>query len=223
MGAPVIGGIDEVLSTTRAVRRRLDLERDVPLDVIEQCVQLARQAPIAKNVEQCRFVAVRDAERRAALAALYRRAGEEIVLPQMAAAARRAGGHAKPTAQQRRNMASAMHLTENLERVPLLVLAGTIAPPPDEIVGADASEFYGSVLPTIWSFQLALQSRGLGSSLTSMHLHFADEVAGLLGLPGDFTQIALLPVAYTQGTEFRPAERALPLDAVLHVDGWSAD
>lgn len=221
MTAPLIADVDEVLTTTRAVRRRLDLEREVPLDVIEQCVQLARQAPIAKNVEQCRFVAVRDPERRAALAALYRRAGTEIVLPQMMAAAK-AGGTAKPTAQQRRNMASAMHLTENLGRVPLLVLAGTTAPPPDEVVGADASEFYGSVLPTIWSFQLALRSRGLGSSLTSMHLHFADEVAALLGLPDDFTQIALLPVAYTRGTEFRPAERTLPLDAVLHVDGWSA-
>jgi nitroreductase len=221
MTAPVIGGIDEVLTTTRAVRRRLDLGREVPLDVIERCVDLARQAPIAKNVEQCRFVAVRDPAKRAALAALYRRAGTEIVMPRMAAAARRAGEAAKPTAQQRRNMASAMHLAEHLDAVPLLVLAGTIAPPPDEIAGPDASEFYGSVMPTIWSFQLALRSRGLGSSLTSMHLHFADEVAALLDLPGDFTQIALLPVAYTQGTEFRPAARPLPLDAVLHVDGWS--
>lgn len=222
MTAPLIGDVDEVLSTTRAVRRRLDLGRAVPLDVIEQCVELARQAPIAKNVEQCRFVAVRDPARRVALAELYRRAGTEIVMPQMAAAARKAGGGAaRPTDQQRRNMASAMHLAEHLEEVPLLVLAGTIAPAPDEIVGADASEFYGSVLPTIWSFQLALRSRGLGSSLTSMHLHFADEVAALLDLPGDFTQIALLPVAYTEGTDFRPAERTLPLDAVLHVDGWS--
>lgn len=221
MVEPLIPEIDEVLSTTRAVRRRLDLERAVPLDVIERCVELARQAPIAKNVEQCRFVVVRDPARRAALAALYRRAGTEIVMPRMAAAARRAGGSAAgPTPQQRRNMASAMHLAAHLDAVPLLVLAGTIAPAPDEVVGPDASEFYGSVLPTIWSFQLALRSRGLGSSLTSMHLHFADEVAALLGLPDDFTQIALLPVAYTQGTEFRPAERALPLDAVLHVDGW---
>lgn len=221
MTTPVIGDIDEVLSTTRAVRRRLDLEREVPLDVIERCVELARQAPIAKNVEQCRFVAIRDPELRAGVADLYRRAGNEIVLPQMMVAARKAGDAAKPTPQQRRNMASAMHLSEQLDAVPLLVLAGTIAPPPDEIVGPDASEFYGSVLPTIWSFQLALRSRGLGSSLTSMHLHFADEVAALLGLPDDFTQIALLPVAYTRGTEFRPAERPLPLDAVLHVDGWA--
>ncbi|MBF6619074.1 MAG: nitroreductase family protein [Patulibacter sp.] len=221
MTASLIADVDDVLSTTRAVRRRLDLDRRVPDDVIEQCVELARQAPIAKNVEQCRFVAVRDPELRAGLAALYRRAGNEIVLPRMAAAAREAGKAAKPTAQQRRNMASAMHLTEQLDAVPLLVLAGTIAPPPDEVVGPDASEFYGSVLPTVWSFQLALRSRGLGSSLTSMHLHFADEVAALLDLPDAFTQIALLPVAYTVGTDFRPAERTLPLDAVLHFDRWA--
>lgn len=221
MTAPLIGDVDEVLATTRAVRRRLDLDRAVPDDVIEQCVELARQAPIAKNVEQCRFVAIRDPELRAGVAELYRRAGSEIVLPQMMAAARKAGEATKPTPQQRRNMASAMHLTEQLDAVPLLVLAGTIAPPPDEVVGPDASEFYGSVLPTIWSFQLALRSRGLGSSLTSMHLHFADEVAALLGLPDEFTQVALLPVAYTKGTDFRRAERTLPLDAVLHLDRWS--
>lgn len=212
---PLIEHVDEVLSTTRAVRRRLDLERPVPIDVVERCVEMARQAPIAGNVEVCRFVAIDEPNLRAGVAAVYVRAAEDYVYKR-----NRQTRTGAPAAAMERVLRSAKHLRDHLHEVPMLVLVGTIARPPKAGTGAVASGYYGSVYPTIWSFQLALRSRGLGSSLTCIHLHYAEDVATLLELPENFTQVALLPVAYTLGTDFRPANRPLALERVLHRNRW---
>ena len=79
---------------------------------------------------------------------------------------------------------------------------------------------WGSIMPAAWSFMLAARSRGLGSSLTSFHLFFEQEAAEVLGIPYEHvTQAALIPVAYTLGTDFKPAPRK-PLESVLHMDKW---
>lgn len=222
---PLLENVDDVLATTRAVRRRLDLTRAVPRGVLDDCIDLARQAPIAENVEHCRFVVVDDADVRRRVADVYRHAAQDFVLTPLAERAKQRAerGEAPRTREPRfeRIMASAFHLFEHLHEVPVLVLAGSVGRPPDEPVGAVASGFYGSIYPTIWSFQLALRSRGLGSSLTCIHLHHADEMAAALELPDTFTQVALLPVAYTLGLDFRPAQR-LARDEVVHWNGWSA-
>jgi nitroreductase len=210
--------VDEVLTTTRAVRRRLDLERSVPRGVVEECVRIAQQAPIAEAQEHCVFVAVDDPKRRREMAEVYRSAAERFVLEPLRRRAAEAGLGDDPTARMpapvRRIMESAFHLAEHLHEVPVLVLAGSDGRPPREPLGAFASGFWGSVYPTIWSFQLALRARGLGSSLTCIHLHEAERMAEVLDLPERFEQVALLPIAYTVGTSFRPAPRR-PLDDVL--------
>jgi nitroreductase len=206
-----------VLATTRAVRRRLDLTRPVPPAVIEECVMLARQAPIAGNVERCRFLAVSRPELRAAIADVYRSAAEEYVYrsapPPDATADPRALAMA-------RVLASAAELRDHLQEVPVLMLVGSEARPPAEGVGAVASGFYGSVYPAIWSFQLALRSRGLGSSLTCIHLHHADRLTEVLRLPTRWVQVALVPVAYTRGLRFHRADRELALSRVLRWETW---
>ena len=218
----VVADVDEVLTTTRAVRRRLDLERPVPRTIVEHCIEIARQAPIAENAEVCRFVVVDDPDLRAGLAEVYRRATLDFVLePMRRRAAERAERGEPPRTlppQMQRVLASAFHLREHLHEVPVLVLAGSIDRPPRESLGAHASGFYGSVYPTIWSLQLALRSRGLGSSLTCIHLHYAEDVARLLALPDTFHQVALLPVAYTRGLDFKPAPR--PVERTVHWNGW---
>jgi len=215
--------VDEVLTTTRAVRRRLDLERPVPREVLEVCLDIAQQAPIAENAEHCRFVVVDDPELRVEMAAVYRRAVEQFVLEPMRRRSEERKQRGEPSRelpdQMRRIMASAYHLVEHLHEVPVLVLAGSDDRPPREPLGAHASGFWGSVYPTVWSLQLALRSRGLGSSLTCIHLHLADEMAAVLSLPESFHQVALLPVAYTQGLDFKPAPR-LPREEVTHWNGW---
>lgn len=219
---PVVADVDEVLTTTRAVRRRLDLDRPVPRVLIERCIEIARQAPIAENAEVCRFVVVDDSALRAGLAEIYRRATQDLVIEPMRrrAAERAARGEPERTlpAQMQRVLASAFHLREHLHEVPVLVLAGSQDRPPREPLGAHASGFYGSVYPAVWSLQLALRSRGLGSSLTCIHLHYAEDAARLLSLPKSFHQVALLPVAYTRGLDFKSAPRSI--ERVVHWNAW---
>ncbi len=202
---------DRLLSTTRAVRRRLDLERPVERELLLQCISLAQQAPTASNTQSWRWLIVTDARLRAQLAGLYREIAEQA-LP----GARK---HFANDAQTTRVYDSAEWLGQHLHEVPVLVIPcveNRFGPSPD---AAGAASLYGSIFPAIWSFQLALRSRGLGSTLTTIHLYRADEVAKLLGIPESMTQVALLPVAYTRGTDFKPARRPPP-ESITHWDRW---
>jgi len=216
---------DELLTTTRSVRRRLDLERPVPMELVSECVEIALQAPTGGNAQSGHFVVISDVAKRAGIADLYRRAW---------AGYRKAPGsvydrHAKeppgPRKEQYRRVAeSADFLVDNLHRVPLHVIPciegrlGTMPPGPFANVAMASS--YGSILPAAWSFMLAARARGLGSAWTTAHLGFEREAAALLGIPYErVTQVALLPTAWFTGTGFRRSLRR-PLAEVLHVDGW---
>jgi len=202
---------DELLSTTRAVRRRLDLDRPVERAVLLDCLRLSQQAPTASNTQHWRWVVVTDEDKRAALGEIYRR-GKPFL-------AQGRGAISADEAQTHRVYDSAEWLMENIHRVPALVipcLEGRV--PQDSHPGMQAAT-YGSIFPAIWSFQLALRSRDLGSALTTIHLYFADDAAELLGIPEDVMQIALLPVAYTIRTDFKRAQRP-PVEDIVHFDGW---
>jgi nitroreductase len=204
-----IAATDLLLSTTRSVRKRLDLSRSVEPEVILDCLRLAVQAPTGGNRQGWRWLVVTDHEQRARLGELYRAGGEAYM---------RAGGpRMKATDQQRRVSESATYLLDVIDKVPALVIPcikGRIADV------AHAPGFFGSILPATWSFQLALRSRGLGSVLTTFHLAYEREAAEILGIPYDeVTQAAMLPVAYTIGTEFKPAERP-PIENITYWDRW---
>jgi nitroreductase len=187
---------DHVLTTTRAVRKRLDLERAVEPAVISECIELAAQAPIGSNIHSWRFLVVTDPELRVAIGDYYRRGASEYLA---------AGRAMASTPAQIRVSDSSTYLMENFHRVPVHVLALMKGRPP---AGDQAlAGYYGSVMPAIWSFALALRSRGLGSAWTTLHLAYEREVAELLGIPANVTQVALLPVAYTIGQDFKPAAR----------------
>ncbi len=200
---------DALLSTTRAVRKRLDLDREVPDQVLLDCLQLAVQAPTGSNTQGWRWLVVRDPTKKQALANLYREAGGAY----LAAAAE----SAEAGSQTGRVIDSANYLAQNLEKVPVLVIpliAGRI----EENTGS-AAGLFGSIIPAMWSFQLALRSRGLGSCLTTLHLGHEAEAAELLGIPAHMTQAGLLPVAYTKGTDFRPASRP-PVEKITYLDSY---
>lgn len=203
--------VDRLLSTTRAVRRRLDLARPVEREVIEDCLRLSQQAPTASNRQTWRWVVVTDPGLRRALADIYRRGAPAL------AAAEKAADPAD--AQTARVYASARWLMDRLADVPVLVIPCLSQRPPERFVSALASSAYGSIYPAVWSFQLALRSRGLGSVLTTLHLMHEGEVAGLLGIPDTALQVAMLPVAYTKGTDFKPAVRP-PVSEITFWNRW---
>jgi nitroreductase len=204
-----IASVDELLSTTRAVRKRLDLERPVGREVILECIQLAMQAPTASNTQDWRWLVVTDADKRAAIADIYSSIGAQYL-------AYAVDNATDP--QTQRVYQSAMSLTTTLAKVPVHVI-----PCLDQrIDGAElgvAAAAWASIIPAGWSFLLALRSRGLGSVWTTMHLFKEKEVAELLGIPPTVTQAALFPVAYTIGTDFRPAARP-PAQSVTYWDSW---
>jgi nitroreductase len=201
---------DALLSTTRAVRKRLDFDKDVPDDVLLECLQLAVQAPTGSNRQGWRWMVIRDADKKAGLAEIYRRAGGDY----LAAAA--AG--ADPATQQGRVMDSANYLAERMADVPVLVIPMIIGRLDDDSTNS-AAGLMGSIIPAMWSFQLALRSRGLGSCLTTIHLRHEAEAAELLGIPDHMTQVGLLPVAYTLGTDFKPAARQ-PVEEITYLDTY---
>ena len=201
---------DELLSTTRSVRRRLDLDRPVPASVIDECLALAVQAPTTVNRQHWHFVVVTDPERRAALGDIYRRAWSDYA--RGASPFDERPGESGPAASSR-------HLARVIDRVPVLLIP-CVEGRPEGGSNSALAELYGSVVQASWSFQLALRARGLGSVFTTYHLDYEREAAQVLGIPfDDVTQVALLPVAYTLGTEFRPAPRR-PMAEVVHRDRW---
>jgi nitroreductase len=204
-----IQAVDELLTTTRAVRKRLDLTRPVSREVILECLQVAMQAPTASNAQDWRWLVITDAGKRAAIAEIYASIGAEYL-------AHAAVNESDP--QTQRVYRSALGLTETLAEVPVHVIPCLQR----RFDGNDllvASSAWASIIPAGWSFLLALRSRGLGSVWTTMHLGKEKEVAELLGIPATVTQAALFPVAYTIGTDFRPAARP-PAETVTYWDTW---
>ncbi len=200
--------VDHVLRTTRSVRRRLDLTRPVTDSVILDCIDAAEQAPTGGNQSSRRWLVIRDPATKQALADLYRSAGGAWMLQQSDALT----GSGDPNEKV---MASAAHLVDHLHEVPAIVLV-TIWGEHD---GSGRPGLFDSVIQSAWSFCLALRSRGLGTAWTTMHLNEADGVAGLLGIPDGVSQIVLLPVAHTIGTDFREAPRE-PTHEIVYHDRW---
>ena len=211
---------DELLTTTRSVRRRFDFDRPVDPAIVDECLRLALQAPTGSNAQGWRFLVVTDDELRRAIGDIYRKGW--VLYERMATSAAQIADQNGPerAETQDRVMSSAHHLAMNIHRAPIHVIA-CITPRPDRrpISVALASQ-YASVVPAVWSLMLAARSRGLGSCLTTMHLFHEEEAADLLRIPfEEVAQVALIPIAHTIGTDFSPAPR-LPLDQVVHRDRW---
>jgi nitroreductase len=204
---------DRLLTTTRAVRKRLDLTRPVDLDVVLDCLRLAIQAPTGGNIQGWRWMVVDDPDLRAGLADLYRRSFEPYIAGSRQAFTARTGGADHPVFR------SSEYLAEHLQDVPVHVIPCLLGRLDDGASTVEAAGFYGSILPAVWSFMLALRSRGLGSAWTTLHLRYEKEAGELLGIPDTVTQVALIPVAHTIGDEFRPAERR-PAEEITYRNQW---
>jgi nitroreductase len=218
--------VDHVLTTTRAVRQRLDLTRPVERRVIERCIEIAVQAPTALQGETWHFVVVTDPRQREVVATIYRKAGEghrsgALPLDPYLSQLRATTAQDPRFEAQQRMFRSGTHLVQRMHEVPVLILACIEGRVEHAGPGAQAS-LYGSIFPAVWSLMLALRTRGLGSVMTTQHIqHLEREMAQVLGLPDGLTQAALLAVAYFTGTDFKPAKRA-PAREHTHWNRWGA-
>ena len=204
---------DELLGTTRSVRRRLDFDKKVPRKIIEECIGISQQAPTGTNSQSWRWVIVEDPKKKAVLAEIYRKMGD-IYLAEEGRKAKESGDP-----QTMRVLDSAVYLAENLQHAPVHVIPCLQGRPPEGAPTMAMAAIMASIFPAVWSFQLALRARGLGSCLTSLHLGHEKEAADLLGIPDDVMQVALLPVAYTKGTDFKRAKRPEP-STIIHWNQW---
>jgi len=211
--------IDELLTTTRTVRKRLDLTRPVEPEVIRECLEIALQAPTASNSQSWHFVVVTDPQQREALATLYRKGADQYKALMTPVFEKRAASSEQEAEAIARVTNSGQYLIDHLHEVPVHVIP-CMWGRTDHMPAVAQAGLWGSIMPAAWSFMLAARSRGLGTSLTSFHLFFEQEAAQVLGIPYDkVTQAALIPVAYTRGTDFKPGPRK-PLESVLHWDRW---
>ena len=207
--------LDELLTTTRSVRKRLDLEKPVPREIVMECLELALQASTGSNAQGWQFVFVDDQEKKQALADIYRTAATPYL------------DTPKPTYGDSRDertplvVDSAKYLNDHLHEVPIMLIPCLEGRPDGAPAGMSAG-FWGSLLPAAWSFMLALRSRGLGSAWTTLHLMGDGEkkAAEVLGIPFDeYSQGGLFPIAYTKGTDFKRAKR-LPAEQLSHWNSW---
>lgn len=217
---------DHLLTTTRTVRRRLDLDREVEIAAVQAAIRIATQAPTGGNLQRTRWVVVTDVDKRAALGDIYKRAMDpyhEIMEALV-----------EGTGRNKKVFESSSYLAEVMGRVPVLVIPCELGRPgemkvllenagyPHELSdNVGASGYYGSVWPSVWSFMLALRSRGLASALTTMHLALEREAGELLGIPDSVTQIGIIPVAHYTGDTFKPAKRR-PAKEITYWDTWKA-
>ena len=208
---------DHVLRTTRSVRLRLDFERPIDPAVIEECLEVALQAPTASNSQQWQWVVITDPDKISAVADIYRKSFQ--VLTDRPPEQRPAyGPDDSRTHQSEKVTKSAMYLAAEMHRCPAMLIAcinGRI----EQLPATAHAGVYGSILPGAWSFMLAARERGIGMAWTTIHLRNEADVAELLGIPDDVTQTVLFPMAYFTGEDFKPAPR-LPLSEVVHWNAW---
>lgn len=211
--------VDEVLHTTRAVRKRLDFDRPVEREVIDECLAAAVQSPTGSNSQAWQWLVVTDPAKRQGLADLYKAGWDLYTNMEGNVDTAYKGADADRLAQQDRVMSSAEYLAENFAKVPVMLipcLPGRL----DGLPNMAAASTYGSILPGVWSFMLAARERGLGSAWTTIHLMQEEAAAEILEIPyAEVTQCALITVGYTKGTDFKPAKRP-PMDTVVHWDTW---
>ena len=217
---------EHVMTTTRSVRKRLDFDRQIDSEVIEECMNIALQAPTGGHAEDWRWIFVTDLEIKSKIAKIYRDSFIKNVKEPLESKGSehselqgRLGGVSSAGLDSRtiRMLDGASFLADNIGRSQYMLLVCATRPNPQVGGAGSLSALYGSVYPAIWSFQLALRSRGLGSVITTLHLHAEKEVAEILGIPDSATQIALLPIGHTIGTEFKFAERK-SVDAVAFLN-----
>ncbi len=210
-----LASVDYILETTRSVRKRLDLTRPVDRDTVMRCLEIALQAPTGSNRQGWKWLIVTDADKKARIADYYKRSWYAY----SGTAVRSTPGN-EPSAQMQRVISSARYLADHMHEAPMMIFPCVQGRAGDASPAANAG-LYGSIIPAAWSLMLALRTRGIGAAWTTLHLGYEQECNEVLGIPGDVTTAALLPVAYFSGETFQKADR-VPAAELTYWETWGA-
>jgi nitroreductase len=197
--------VDHLLTTTRSVRKRLDFSKPVEPSLLEECIEIAFQAPTGSNAQGWHVVVVTDEDKKRKIADYYCGAFEIYTAEDSPFRSPPPDDDLR-AGQQERVYGSAGYLAHHMYEAPALVLY-CIEGRVERMPPVAQASVYGSVIPAAWSFMLAARARGLGSAWTTLHIMHEKEIAEMLGIPDDVTQAVLLPVAYFTGSDFKPAKR----------------
>jgi nitroreductase len=203
---------DEILATTRSVRRRIDFARSVDAALIYDCIDVAVQAPTGVGDETWRFVVLTQAEKKAQLAAIYRQSFDAFLTAR--AAELNAQGRTLESFSP-----NYRYLADHMQDFPVLIVVCREGRPPADTAGQIA--FYGSVIPAAWSLMVALRARRLGSTWTTLHARYEAQTAAIIGMPATATAAVLLPVGHMKDATLRRAERT-PARQVTYWNAWGA-
>lgn len=210
---------DELLATTRSVRKRLDFSRPVEPELIRECLELAVQAPTGSNMQGWHFVIVTDAQKKQAIGEMYRQSYTLYRQQRDVGNATIPSDAPISTSTMSKVRDSSQYLADRMHEVPVMVIP-CIYGRTDTTSAFQQAGVWGSILPAAWNFMLAARARGLGTTWTTLHLMYEREAAQVLGIPYEkIMQAALIPVAYTLGTDFKPAPR-IPLEPIVHWEQW---
>ena len=200
--------IHDAIHTLRAMRR---LKPDpVPEQEIRYVIESATQAASATNAQQWAFVVVRDAVKRRKLGELYLEIAEKLVRP----ATQEGGGLSEET---RKVFLHAWQLAERMPEVPAMIVACMREPVAGEAASALAA-YYGSIFPAVQNLMLAARARGLGTTLTTLHLAEEKRFKEILAIPESVKTVALIPIGYPTGKWKTPVRRSV--EQVTHWDRW---
>ena len=208
-----LNSVDYILETTRSVRKRLDLTRDVDRDVVKRCIEIALQAPTGSNQQGWKWLVVTDAEKKARIGEYYKDSWYAY-----AGSAPRSSPGADPSAQMQRVISSARYLADHMAEVPMMIFPCVRGREADSSQASNAG-LYGSIIPAAWSLMLALRARGIGAAWTTLHLKYEKECNAILSIPDNVTTAALLPVAYFTGDSFKKADR-VPASELTYWESW---
>ncbi|WP_173426417.1 nitroreductase family protein [Amycolatopsis orientalis] len=208
---------EELLTTTRTVRKRLDLTRPVPLELVKHALQVALQAPSGSNTQRWHWLVITDPGQRAELGELYRRACREY-LDSPHAAGKLFADDPDRSKVQKRVGSSVEYLADKMGEVPVHVIP-CLETTSAELPAGNQAGLWGNLLPAVWSYMLAARAVTLGTAWTTLHLKYEKEAAEILGLPENVHQAALIPTAFYTGDTFKPAPRQ-PLEDVMRLDRW---
>lgn len=208
-----LASVDYILETTRSVRKRLDLARPVPRDIIERCLEIAIQAPTGSNSQGWKWLVLTDPDKKAKIGELYRESWYAY-----ARNVGRGASNSQPSEQMQRVISSARYLADHMGEVPMMIFPCVQGRATDSSPAVNAG-LYGSIIPAAWSLMLALRARGIGAAWTTLHLAYEAECNAILGIPDDVTTAALLPIAFFTGETFQKAKR-VPSSQLTYWESW---